>query len=61
MKLRLRCNLLFEPRDLWCGIYWTADRAVLTDTNALEPCLQVYVCLVPMLPLRFTIWREERA
>lgn len=41
--------LLFEPRDLWVGIYWKLD-----CTHGY-----IYVCMVPMLPLQIT-WVRKR-
>lgn len=35
----------FEPRDLWLGVYWNWRVLALADV------LDVYVCLVPTLPL----------
>lgn len=32
---------LFEPRDIWVGVYW----------KRFPAALDVYVCLLPMLPL----------
>ena len=43
---RLSVELIFEPRDLWIGVFW--DRLALL--------VNVYVCIVPMLPLRFVWW-----
>lgn len=40
--------LLWEPRDLWVGVYWT------TAEDARHRYLAVYVCVVPLLPVRFT-------
>lgn len=34
--------LIFEPRDLWVGVYWDRTRYELA----------VYICLIPTLPLR---------
>ena len=42
--------LLWEPRDLWFGVYWRTDRA----RGYRE--LVLYICLVPCLPLRFEIY-----
>ena len=38
----------FEPRDMWFGVYWNKEQ----DYN------EIYVCLVPMLPIRF-LWAAE--
>lgn len=35
-------SVLFEPRDLWVGVYWT--KTVWTFT--------VYICIIPMLPIK---------
>ena len=40
-------RLLFEPRDLWVGLYWTKDR--FTES------WHFYICIVPMFPLKITI------
>jgi hypothetical protein len=49
-KRKIRVRLLWEPRDLWVGVYWTVDR------EATYPRLRVYVCLLPTLPILVTIW-----
>jgi hypothetical protein len=47
MARRVTISLGFEPRDLWVGVYWTLA----------EHGLDIYVCILPMLPIRF---RYER-
>jgi hypothetical protein len=50
---------MFEPRDLWVGVYWTKHIIVMvqlpngTQLNFDPPLrsLQIYVCLIPMLPI----------
>ncbi len=39
---KLSIKLLWEPRDLWLGVYWTRDSDSAT----------VYICLLPCLPIR---------
>lgn len=41
---KLSIKLLFEPRDLWIGVYWNCEG---------RDHLFVYVCLLPLLPIRF--------
>ena len=42
--MSIRC--LFEPRDLWVGVYWNFVR------DDWKRQLDVYICVVPMLPVR---------
>jgi hypothetical protein len=47
-------RLLWEPRDMWVGVYWTRD-----EVAPGVPLLTVYVCVVPCLPIRLcAIWRN---
>lgn len=46
---RVASWLLFEPRDLWIGVYWKKD-----CTHG-----HVYICLIPMLPILVT-WLRRR-
>jgi hypothetical protein len=39
---RMRFEVLFEPRDLWVGVFWDLSRG-----------LDVYVCPVPTLCLHW--------
>jgi hypothetical protein len=47
--LALGVHLLFEPRDLWVGVFWDRRNG---DTF-------VYVCVIPCLPIRFRIQVER--
>lgn len=42
---------LFEPRDLWVGVYWTHPDV------AWEHAVDIHVCVLPMLPLKIG-WRR---
>lgn len=44
--LRINATVLFEPRDLWIGVFWD---------KAFDGTYDVYVCILPMLPIYFTI------
>lgn len=54
-------KLLFEPRDLWVGIYWNRQSTLVFERDfkyGSEIIIwDVYICLVPMLPLRL-MWRR---
>lgn len=43
-----RIALIFEPRDCWVGFYWNVNRGMWW--------FELYVIIVPMLPVKFT-WR----
>jgi hypothetical protein len=45
-------EFLFEPRDLWVGVYWT--RPDVSWNHALD----IYVCVVPCFPL-LVRWRRR--
>ncbi|MDF0554892.1 hypothetical protein [Kamptonema sp. UHCC 0994] len=38
---KFKCELKFEPRDLWIGVYWDYKYADL----------YLHICLIPMLPI----------
>ncbi len=44
--LRMRVRLLFEPRDLWVGLFWNART---------EKHLEFYLCAVPCFPVRLEL------
>lgn len=49
-------KLKFEPRDIWVGIYWNLSRSIESAYRKLD----VYICVVPMLPIRLRFewgWR----
>lgn len=47
IKRRFLLSFYFEPRDLWIGIYWNKEKRIPYD-------LDVYICIVPCLPIRLT-------
>jgi len=47
-------SLIFEPRDLWIGIYWDGKKLGEYDRE-----LTIYVCLLPCLPIRLHYWRYQ--
>lgn len=46
--------LLFEPRDLWIGLYWDRIEWVW-GTNTT-----IYIGIIPMFPIRVS-WENPRA
>jgi hypothetical protein len=43
------CRLEFKREDCWVGVFWKRDRLYY----AYQERLDVWVCLLPMLPLHF--------
>lgn len=51
-----KIQLKFEPRDIWVGVYWEYNKEAI-----MTRWLNVYLCILPMLPIRFRwIWYSER-
>lgn len=50
-----RASLWWEPRDLWIGCFWTKEAKVMDTAAGLLRWWQydVFLCLLPCLPLRF--------
>lgn len=42
-------QLEFKPQDCWIGAYWRRD----------GNCVDVWICVLPMLPLHFSCWGER--
>lgn len=54
---RFAVRWLFEPRDLWLGVFWNVTRARV-GSEGVATFLLVYVCVVPLLPVAF-VWRRR--
>lgn len=56
-------RVLFEPRDVWIGVYWTPKKITrfFQDERRWRDCrdYEVYICLVPMLPIKIR-WSNRR-
>lgn len=48
---KVQVSFYFEPRDIWVGVYW--DNENYRNDGSTQRT--VYVCLLPMLPIRF-LW-----
>lgn len=59
--MRLRIRLEFKLNDLWVGAYWQWHEAPADMTSCFpvlsrpRRVLDVWVCLLPCLPLHFTL------
>ena len=51
----MRLRLEFKPQDCWVGVFW---RRVLIVSGPMFRT-DVWICLLPMLPLHF--WWQRRA
>lgn len=54
-----RVRILWEPRDLWIGVYWDRPRPLDMGYGFMLRCLHIYVCLVPCLPVKITLTRVK--
>jgi hypothetical protein len=60
----MQIRLEFKPQDLWVGLYWRRrypryEGLRLADRRGVIVYCDVWICLVPMLPLHLS-W-ETRA
>lgn len=56
---RFTARLLWEPRDIWLGVFWNTTSGPPTESHSFAPrsrFVLVYVCLIPCLPLAL-VWR----
>ena len=49
----MQIRILFEPRDLWVGLYWTRQALHYPGRTHLT----IFLCLIPMLPIRIRFGR----
>jgi len=49
-----RCRLEWKLEDMWIGVFWKTSNA-LFDEGERPMFTDIWVCLVPCLPIHFTI------
>lgn len=49
----MKFEWLFEPRDLWIGVYWTVKPWGDVKGN-VDRYVEIYVCFVPCLPIKIS-------
>lgn len=55
----MNIKIKFEPRDLWCGIYWNIEKysncpcgdETCDYSEFLVRILKIYICFVPCFPI----------
>ena len=55
---RLKLRLIFEPRDLWVGLFWKHN--VQGWDGGWWEGWSFYLTIIPMLPLRLEVDRSLR-
>jgi hypothetical protein len=53
---RIDCRFEWKPEDLWIGAFWRRTEAK-TDEGQKRIATTIWICLIPCVPLRVTIWR----
>jgi hypothetical protein len=51
-------RLMFKPQDLWVGIY--IDKESPKYDGGWGGRCDIFICLVPMLPIRIRFWADSR-
>jgi hypothetical protein len=56
---RLYVELEFIPQDFWVGMFW---RRIMcsTDEGPQPLATDIWLCLVPCLPIHLTYWHDVR-
>ena len=54
----MRITLEWKPQDCWVGLFWRVTRPHFEATRAIAR-VDVWICVVPMLPLHVWWWRNE--
>lgn len=54
----LNVQLEWKPQDLWIGIFWRRDPYAVEQPLAFRR-YDIWLCLLPCLPLHFTWYRER--
>lgn len=56
---RLTAGLLFEPRDLWVGVFWNTVlryKSGVSERGYASKYLLIYISVIPAFPFCFS-WR----
>lgn len=48
----INVSLLFEPRDVWVGLYWSKYEVPAPRSPIVYTAIEFYVTIIPIFPLR---------
>lgn len=54
-RYNVAASFLWEPRDLWLGVFWRWRDA----DDEWGHLAHIYICVVPCLPIHITIERDH--
>jgi len=55
----MKINLEFKLQDIWIGVFWKKDLKVTYERlNRSSIRIDVWICLIPMLPLHIRWWKR---
>jgi hypothetical protein len=57
MKLN-RCRLEFKAADCWIGVYWAWSKQSNLLQQVIHDQLDIWVCLMPTVPIHFVFVRR---
>lgn len=51
--MKFSIEMAFKPQDIWIGVYWKFQRRLVDNLELENSQLSIFVCILPMLPIRF--------
>jgi len=67
--MNVTAKILFEPRDMWVGVFWDTETELMEDhkehyrslyeyRTRRERTITIYICIIPMFPLKLTFEKD---
>jgi hypothetical protein len=56
-RLRKAVAVEWKPQDLWIGVFWKTTHCQ-TDDGEKPLTTDIWICLLPCLPIHLTFWHK---